>query len=101
MSQRPWWWKRVRWMLFQYPRWKKHQPTAENEALCLTAVEAMLADLDQLENGKETRQILECVFFRKTHTIAGAAMVVSYSERQAKRLVSAAIVNVAHKLGYR
>lgn len=93
------WWNYVRRVLYEYPTMAGENEWERREQ------EAVSAALDSLSaiawDGIMTRRIVEAVFFEKTHTIGGAAMLVHTSERTARRRVNLFIESVGNKLGFR
>ena len=63
------------------------------------AVQQAIDETDRMENGKERLQVVDLVFFRQTHTLEGAAMMIPCSERTARRWHTDFIKLVAKKYG--
>ena len=92
------WWNYVRRVLYDYP---EMTGTSEWEAREQAAVCAALDNLSTISwDGVMTRRIVEAVFFKKTHTIGGAAQLVHVSEMTARRRVNSFIVQVGRNLGF-
>lgn len=71
------WWGYVREILRRYP-----DHTTEAEA---AAVASAIAQTEQMVDGQRRLAVIRMVFFRKTHTLHGAALEVSCSYATAKR----------------
>ena len=63
------------------------------------AVERMLKAMDRFPDGENRRELVDRVFFRKTHTLQGAAMAQYVSYSTAKRWHNKAIEQTAIELG--
>lgn len=63
------------------------------------AVESAITQTCHQQGGETTRAIVEMVFFRKSHTLDGAAQVVHYSYHQARRMQLHFLKAVGHNLG--
>lgn len=85
MSRRVLWVGYIRNILFRYP----HVSEAEREA-----VDAAMSTATP-----ETQKIIRLVFFKRTHTLDGAALVMGYSYRQAQRLQWSVYRGIADRLG--
>lgn len=92
------WWGYVKWMIRQYPArdGRYIQGKALEERM---AVQRAIDQTLELENGKERMQVIELVFFRQTHTLEGAAMMIPCSERTARRWHAEFIKLVAREYG--
>ena len=92
------WWGYVKWMIRQYPAREDRyiQGKALDERM---AVQRAIDQTLELENGKERMQVIELVFFRQTHTLEGAAMMIPCSERTARRWHAEFIKLVAREYG--
>lgn len=71
------WWSYVKGILRRYPG-----DVNENEK---NAVLEAIKETSELETGKDRLRIIECVYFKKTKTLIGAAMDVPCSDRTAQR----------------
>ena len=85
-------------MIRQYPSRQDRycQGNALKERI---AVQQAIDETDRMENGKERLQMVDLVFFRQTHTLEGAAMMIPCSERTARRWHTDFIKLVAKKYG--
>lgn len=92
------WWGYVKWMIRQYParEGRYMQGKAMEERL---AVKRAIDQTLELENGKERMQVIELVFFRQTHTLEGAAMMIPCSYMTARRYHNDFIKKVAKNFG--
>lgn len=92
------WWGYVKWMIRQYPtRYGKYiQGKALAEQMAVQrAIDATLS----MENGVERMQVIELVFFKQTHTLEGAAMMIPCSYMTARRYHNDYIKKVAKNFG--
>lgn len=71
------WWGYAKGMLRRYP-----DKVNDNER---KAVEEAIEETQGLDTGRERLEIIEMVYFKKTHTLIGAAMAVHCSDRTAQR----------------
>lgn len=83
------WWSYVRGILRRYP----HRTNANETRAVMAAIEETEKKLD----GKDRLKIIELVYFKKTKSLIGAAMVVPCSERTAQRYHADFIRLVAEK----
>ena len=92
------WWGYVKWMIRQYParegRYIQGKALDEKTAV-QRAIDATMA----MENGVERMQVIEMVFFKQTHTLEGAALMVPCSKRTARRWHTDFIKLVAKEYG--
>lgn len=63
------------------------------------AVEAAIRETAKLENGEARLAIIDLVYWKRSHTLAGAGMQVGYSYRQARRFQESFVYTVAENLG--
>ena len=85
-------------MIRQYPA-RQDQYCQGNALKERMAVQQAIDETDRMENGKERLQVVDLVFFRQTHTLEGAAMMIPCSERTARRWHTDFIKLVAKKYG--
>ncbi len=71
------WWSYVRNFLCDYPN-----KTSENES---RAIKGALEETKSLLDGEDRLKVIDMVFFKKTHTLQGAALNVPCSYETAKR----------------
>lgn len=71
----------------------------EDEMREYEAVEQAMQDAMRFPNGAERLKLIEMVFFNRTHTLQGAAMVLFISYGTAKRWHNRFIENTAEHLG--
>ena len=69
------WWGYIKQILYRYPR------CADFER---AAVAAALEETRVMESGEDRSKIIDLVFFKKTHKLAGAAMQIPCSYQTAK-----------------
>lgn len=80
----------VRAILLNYPNVTDREREAVELAVAATCHE---------DSGETTRAIVEMVFFRKSHTLDGAAQAVHYSYSAVKRMQSRFLLSVGRNLG--
>lgn len=81
------WWPYVKGMLRRYPDKTNEQETR--------AIETAVEDTERLLDGADRMKVIRMVFFRKTHTLQGAALNVPVSYDTAKRWQQQFIKDVA------
>lgn len=93
------WWGYVKWMIRQYParqdRYCQGSTLKERQA-----VQQAIDETENMENGKERLQVIELVFFRQTHTLEGAALMVPCHYKTAQKWHNDFIRLVASKYGF-
>lgn len=92
------WWGYVKAIIRRYPRLKD----VEVSGNALREKEAVKLSIEQtkaMENGEERLSIIDMVFLKQTHTLAGAAMAIPCSERTARRWHTEFIKTVAKNYG--
>ena len=92
------WWGYIKADIRKYPAMKD----TEVFGVSVREKEAVKASVDQVEtlpDGKERLSVVDMVFWRQTHTIAGAAMEIHCSERTARRWHTDFIKRVAKNYG--
>ena len=65
----------------------------------LEAVEKAICATRALGNGEQRLKVIELIYWRRSHTLEGAARVVHYSYRQTRRLQFDFLAEVAKNLG--
>ena len=85
------WWGYVREILRRYPDY-----TTEAEAAAVTSA---IAQTEQMPEGQSRLAVIGMVFFRKTHTLQGAALEVPCGYETAKRWQRSFLMLVAQKRG--
>ena len=92
------WWSYVKAMIRNYPtlvdRYIQGPALWEREA-----VQRAIDQTEQMVDGKERLQVIDLVFFRQTHTLEGAAVLIPCSERTARRWHTDFIKAVAKEFG--
>ena len=63
------------------------------------AVEAAIRETAKMENGEARLAIIDLVYWKRSHTLAGAGMQVGYSYEWAKRVQRKFALSVAENLG--
>ena len=92
------WWGYVKAIIRRYPRMKD----ADVSGNALKEKEAVRVSIEQTEalaNGAERIEFISMVFWKQTHTLAGAAMEIPCSERTARRWHTDFIKTVAKNYG--
>lgn len=92
------WWGYVKWMIRQYPA-RKDRYVQGNALKERQAVQQAIDETAGMENGKERLQVIELVFFRQTHTLEGAALMIPCSYMTARRWHNDFIKRVAKNYG--
>ena len=92
------WWSYVKAMIRNYPtlvdRYIQGPALREREA-----VQRAIDQTEPMVDGKERLQVIDLVFFRQTHTLEGAAVLIPCSERTARRWHTDFIKAVAKEFG--
>lgn len=92
------WWSYVKAMIRNYPtlvdRYIQGPALREREA-----VQRAIDQTEQMVDGKERLQVIDLVFFRQTHTLEGAAMMIPCSYDLAQRYHAQFIKLVAKNFG--
>lgn len=82
------WWGYVKDMIRRYPSGNVNCNEKE-------AVNAAIEVTEKMSNGKSRLKVIELVYWKKTHRIPGAALMVPCSERTAWRWQSRFIIETA------
>ena len=92
------WWGYVKWMIRQYPARKGRyiQAAALREQ---SAVQKAIDQTEAMDNGTERLQVIDLVFFKQTHTLEGAALMVPCSYDTAQKYHAQFIKAVARNFG--
>lgn len=92
------WWGYVKSMIRNYPavQGRYCQGVVLRERM---AVEKAIEETERMENGTERMQVVDLVFFRQSHTLGGAALMVPCSYATAKRWIQRFIELVAKNYG--
>ena len=92
------WWGYIKAVIRRYPELKGREVSGialrEKEA-----VEAAIAATERMQNGRDRLDVVDMVFWKKTHTLSGAALMVPCSERTARRWHTEFIKEVAKSFG--
>ena len=77
------WWGYIKSIIRNYPALEGRycQGTSLKERM---AVQRSIEQTERMENGKERLQVVDLVFFKQTHTLEGAAMMVKAVKGDAK-----------------
>lgn len=92
------WWGYVKWMIRQYParEGKYIQGKALDEHM---AVQRAIDQTMKLDNGQDRLRAVDLVFFKQTHTLEGAALMVPCSYDTAQKYHAQFIKLVAKNYG--
>ena len=94
------WWSYVKAMIRRYPQMVRKGDTIGNaERREREAVERALQSIALLPDGESRSELVRLVFWRQSHTIEGAAMVLHCSESTALRWHRDFIYRVAREFG--
>lgn len=85
------WWGYIRKILWRYP---EGLTSGEREA-----IEYAIEQTRRMQDGAERMALIEMVFFRKTHTLGGAALALHCEYETAKRRQQQFIRMVGQKRG--
>lgn len=91
------WWGYAKGMIRRYPA--SQAEATGNRARERDAVYAAIEQTKQRADGDEQLELIDLVFWRRTHTLAGAAMMIPCSERTARRWHTEFIRRVAKNYG--
>ena len=95
------WRKQARRALRDYPRAKKRNIEADQATIA--AVEAAMQMQSAYYNGQERMRMIRLVYFKQTHTLAGAAVECGYSIETVKKwnleIMTAVYVGLLHEKG--
>lgn len=86
------WWGYVKGMIRRYHEQKVTKKEAE-------AVKSAIEFTGQKEDGEDRLKVIDLIFWKKTHTLPGAAMRIPCSERTARRWHTEFIKEVAKNFG--
>ena len=92
------WWGYVKWMIRQYPARKGryiHAAALREQS----AVQKAIDQTEAMDNGTERLQVIDLVFFKQTHTLEGAALMVPCSYDTAQKYHAQFIKAVARNFG--
>lgn len=92
------WWGYVKWMIRQYParEGKYIQGKALDERM---AVQRAIDQTMKLDNGQDRLRVVDLVFFKQTHTLEGAALMVPCGYDTAQKYHAQFIKLVAKNYG--
>lgn len=87
------WWGYIKWTIRNY---KSDAELMEDER---EAIEIAIRETGQLIDGAERIKLIDLIYWRRTHTLQGAALAVHVSERTAQEWHRKFIRLVAQKRG--
>lgn len=88
------WWSYVKAIIRRYPSLK--YADVSGISLCeKEAVEAAIATTERMQNGMDRLAVVDMVFWKQTHTLSGAAMMIPCGYETAKRWQQQFIKQVA------
>ena len=90
----------IREVLREYPQIKKRpaETWSERDARLVAMVDDILAETDCKRGGAARNEIIDHVYFKRSHTLYGAAMRVSVGIRTAERWNAELMEDVAKKM---
>lgn len=92
------WWGYIKSIIRGYAK-RKDLELKGNEKREIEAVQKAIEKTKTLASGEERIALVDIIFWKRTHTIQGAAMVLHLSERTAQRYHSDFIREVARQFG--
>ena len=92
------WWGYIKAVIRRYPSLKDEEVSGVTQRE-KEAVKAAVEATGQLENGSDRLMVVDLVFWRRTHTLEGAAMQVHVSLRTAQEYHRQFIRLVAKNIG--
>lgn len=93
------WWGYVKSFIRKYKYLKDNESLKGVEAREMEAVKQAMEDTRKLPDGEQRLKLVDIVFWKKTHTLEGAAMTLYISRRTAIRWHSDFIKLTAAKFG--
>lgn len=93
------WWGYVKGMIRRYPRLAKQDNLTGIERREWEAVTKAIAITAQQVAGEERLKLVDLIFWRRSHTLPGAAMELHCSERTAQRWHTDFIYTTARAFG--
>lgn len=94
------WWSYVKAMIRRYPQMvRKGENIGNAERREREAVTRALEALKDLPDGTSRSRLVELIFWKRSHNIAGAALLLHCSERTAQRWHRDFIYSVAREFG--
>lgn len=93
------WWGYIKAVIRRYPALKS-QDVSGVALRERWAVQAAVEATECLRDGAERLKLIDMVFWKRTHTLAGAALRVPCSERTARRWHTEFIKEVAKNYGF-
>ena len=88
------WWRYIKAIIRRYPA-RKGKTMTDIMACEQEAVRRAVEATERMKNGKDRLLVIDLVFWKKSHTLAGAALQVPCSEATAQRYHAAFIREVA------
>lgn len=100
-ARRKAWWGYVKNFIRKYKFLKDmdRKELTETEMREIDAVKAAVEATRQMKDGELRVRLVEIIFWRRTHTLEGAAMILHISERTAQRWHTEFIRTVAREYG--
>lgn len=95
---RNYWYPIAQKMIKRYPVLDRDE--SKMAAVFKTAIENALDRTGKMENGRLRVEVIDLVYFKKTHTLCGAAMMVNVSTRTAQRWTTAFVNEVGRESGF-
>ena len=87
----------IKRILKNYPIIKRKPPEqrTRREQRRIDGIETAIKDIETMRDGEQIKLMIKRVYFTKTHTLYGAALLVPVSERTVKRWNRIAIETVS------
>lgn len=98
-SPRHAWWGYIKHMIRKYKQRQHDTDLYGTELREVEAVRRAIERVQDMPDGNVRLSLVDLVFWRRTHTIQGAAMALHISERTANRMHSHFIRTVAAEFG--
>lgn len=92
------WYTHVRRTVENYPH--RLQADTEQGRLALSAIEKVIESTKAMQDGEDRIKLINMLYWRKSHTIDGAAHRLHISNRTAWRWVKRFIYDVAREMGF-
>lgn len=92
------WYRSVRAQLVNYNQYVGRQDV--NSRVFISSVELMMKELEKDPNTAYIAKAVKMVFIDHTHTMAGAAIKLGYSERQIRRVLNIFVYSIGEMIGW-
>lgn len=85
-------------MVKRYP--SLNQDNSKQGKIFKESIDKVICNTEDMENGKLRIKVVELVYFKKTHTLTGAALEVNVSMRTAQRWTTTFVNSVGKAAGF-